>query len=828
MSAFLKDLRYALRQLRKSPGFAALAIVTLALGIGANTAMFTVIDAVLLRPLPFPSADRVMAISTGAPGQGPGTTSWPDYTDLRDQSHSLELVAGYFPDVAVVNTSQGSQDVASAKATANLLDLLGVRPVLGRAFLPSDNQPGAPPVVILSAGLWRQQFAADPHILGRQIRIGGVAHTVIGVMPADIPFPQNQSDMATGVWLPFQLTPDTLQDRGSSWLYMIGRLKPGVRRQAAQTEAAAIAQRIRKQYPENDSKLSFTLQPYQDVITASVRPVLLALTGALLLVLLIACVNVANLLLARCLARRQEMAVRAALGASRPQLVRQMLAEGAVLASAGALAGLALASLLIQAVHRLPPGLVPRAEGVHLRVPVFLMLVAFAVLSTVLSSLAPALVAMRTDADEALREAARGLSAGPKRSRLAAWMVSGEVALSAVLLVATGLTFRTLYNLEHVHLGFDVKRVSSFMAVPANSAGFVSFSQSQDQESVATRIYGPILERLRHLPGMLDAALTSGPPLAHFDMNTDFAIEGRPQSKHEREQQNRALLRVLSGGYARLMGATMVEGRAITDDDTASAPFVTVINETFARRYFAGQNPLGQRINLGGKDTGMLQPYTIVGVVGDAVQLELSQPARPEIDLPYQQIPVTSAYYPMMLAGATHYLVKTQADIDLTNTVRQVFRQYAPDYALDNFQTLSAAIDDATFNQRLGLYLIGSFAAIAVVMVLAGLYGVLSQLVGQRRREIGVRLALGATRGSILRLILRQGSLLIAVGLVAGLVASQAAGRLLRSFLYGVEPTDMVTYLAVALLLVAVGLVAGLLPAQRASHIDPMTALRCE
>jgi putative ABC transport system permease protein len=825
----IQDLRYGIRMLRRNPGFTIVAVLTLALGIGANTAMFTVIDAVLLRPLPFPHSERLMAISVGSLNGSPQATSWPNYVDVRDQSRLVEDVAGYFEDLAAVRTSKGSQAAAALKVTASLLDLLGVRPELGRPFLPSDNQPGAPSVVMLSDGIWREDFGADPHVLGREIRVGDVPHTIVGVMPPGVPFPQNQTDVASGIWLAFSPMPNALQERGSGFLYMIGRLKPGSSRAGAQAEINAIVRGIREKDSENAGNLKLTLLPYRDLVTASVRPVLWALGGALLLVLLIACVNVANLLLARCLGRRRELAIRAALGASNGRLIGQMTSEGALLAIGGALAGLEIASLLLQAARHLPQGIVPRAEEIRLRLPVFLALLGFASLATLIASLAPALIAMRTDPEDALREGARGSTPGRKRARAAGWMVAGEVALSALLLVAAGLMFRTLYNLEKVHLGFDPSRVTSFMAVPANSAGFLSINPSQGagRDSVAARVYEPVLERIRHLPGVIDAAVTSAPPLAPFSMHTDFEIVGSGQTRQQRDQ-NQTLIRVMSGNYDRALGRPVVRGRAIADGDVASAPFVATINETFARRYFAGLNPLGRQIGLGGKETGMLQPYTIVGVVGDAVQLGLSRMPEPEVDLPFAQVPADSAYYPVLVAFATHYVIKSQGKIDVANEVRLVFRQEAPDYALDNFQTLQAALDQASFNQRFSLYLIGSFAGIALIMVLAGLYGVLTQLVGRRRGEIGVRMALGATRGSIQTMILRQGAVLIAGGLAAGLLGSLLSARLIGGFLFGVGPTDFWTYLAVAVVLAAVGLGAALLPARRAARVDPMVALRHE
>jgi predicted permease len=618
-----------------------------------------------------------------------------------------------------------------------------------------------------------------------------------------------------------------LTSRRSYGLGMLGRLKPNVRLQAARSELASIAEGIRQEDAGVGSR-SFDVRSYRDVITSSVRLPLLALSGAVLLVLLIACVNVANLQLARHLARRQELAVRAALGAERGRLVRQTLTEGAMLSLAGGLAGLSLAALLLKAVHHLPPNVLPRADEIQFRVPVLAMLMAFAVVATILSSLAPALWATDALPQEVLREASGGSGVGMKRSRLAGWMVAGEVAISAVLAVGTGLMFRTLYNLQHIHFGFDLEQVTTFTAKPGDAPGMVGFTEVQKRggvrppESIVTRVYEPIRDRLRQLPGVIDVAFGAWMPFDSNTMGLFFQIPGH--RVNEAHGENVVQIQMVSPGYARAIGTPLVKGRAISDDDTADTPFVATVNETFVRRFLPGQNPLGLQIDF----RPGLPPYTIVGVLGDATQHDLLQPPKPQADLPYRQIPTTSPLYFLVAASGTNYVLRTGGDVELTHAIHEVFRQTASEFALEHFRNLRVALDDTTFNQRLGLYLTGCFAGVAVLMVLAGLYGVLSQLVGQRQREIGIRMALGADRRDVLKLVLGQGMAVTLLGVAVGLAGASGLTRYLSSLLYGVRPTDALTFVAVALLLTAVALLACYIPARRATKVDPMVALRYE
>ncbi|HET8889063.1 MAG TPA: ABC transporter permease [Candidatus Angelobacter sp.] len=829
MSTLLQEISYAMRQLRKAPGFAALAVVTLALGIGANTAMFTVIESVLLRPLPYQHSDRLVYV--GSPeGEGFQATSWVTYRDVRQQAQMLENVALVSEDVGVVQGKEGSVSVVTPGVTPNVFKLLGVQPLLGRTFTEDEGQTGGPQAVLLSEGLWRQAFNADRDIANKTIRVNGKPRTVVGVMPAGFRFPESMGqDLYKGLWLPIQATTEMQKDRGSHFFYIIAGLKPGVTLAQGQAELAAIAQHIHQIDPEKGKDIEFRIVNYQQMMAGSVRQVFLALVVALGLVLLIACGNVANLLIARCLGRQQEFAVRAALGAGQFRLVRQLFVEGGLLSALGCAVGFALAWFAITALHKLPQDTIPRGETIALHWPVVLMLAAIATITTVLTSMLPALFVARTDPQPALQSASRGLGSRSIGSRVSGWLVALEVGLSAVLLIATGLLFHTLWNLEHSRLGFDVTRVSTFTAMPADAAGFGNMSVSRVTEktpaSVATLFYQPTLERMRHVPGVQEAALISAPPLSGINMNTSFKIVGRPDDPAHTLQ---ARIAAVSSGYERLMGTPVIRGRMISNDDSANAPYVVVINETLARKYFVEKDPLGQQIDLGGEGTGAVKPYTIVGVIGDQVDSAVSQSPRPLLMVPYEQVPATSLYYQLLIKTVVFFAVKTHGDIAVAPQMRSVFKQTAPDFALDNFQTMQEIVDASNFSQRLGLYLTGSFAGMAVLMVIAGLYGVLAQLVSYRRREIGVRMALGSTRERILGMFLKQGLALVVAGLVLGVICALWAGRLVKSFLYQVQPLDGWTYAGVALLLIVVGALAAVIPARRAAAVQPIEALRDE
>lgn len=829
MQAFFQDFRYAVRQLLKSPGFALLAIVTLALGIGANTAMFTVVESVLLRSLPYTQSDRLVSIGP-ANVQGFASTSWLNYRDIREQSKNLAATAGYSEDVGVIQGKEGSVSVVTPGVTANLFHMLGARPLMGRTFTEAEGQAGGPKVVVLSEGLWRQAFNADPQIIGRELRVNAQPRIVVGVMPAEFHFPESMgNDLRKGLWLPIQPNREMLTERGYHFFFVVAQLRPSVTAAQEQSELGAIAQRIREVDPTKNHDVALRAVSYQELLTGPVKPVFIALLVALGLVLLIACANVANLSIARCIGRQQEFAVRAALGAGQLRLIRQVVVESGVLSLLGCGFGVLMASFAITAIHKLPPDTIPRGDNIVIRWTVILALAGIATVTTILSSLLPAMLVARTDPQPALQAASRGIGARSTRGKLTGWLVAGEVAFSVLLLIATGLLFRTLWNLEHARLGFDVNHVTTFTAMPADANGFGNASVSKNPEhaaiSIAIVAYQPTLERMRHLPGVQDAALVTAPPLSGIDMNTSFDVVGLP---HDPSRNFQARMTAISGGYAYVMGTPLLRGRMISDDDTATSPFVLVINEALAQKYFAGQDPLGKELDLGGENTGMIKPYTVVGILANQVDSGVAQAPKPLLMLPYQQIPASSLFYPLLLKTVVFFAVKTRSNIAVAPAIRSVFSQTAPDFALDNFQTMQQAVDQNNFSDRLGLYLIGGFAGMAVLMVIAGLYGVLAQLVSYRRREIGVRLALGATRRSILILVLRQGSLLVAAGIGAGLVLALVSARLVKGFLYGVKPLDTGTYAMVVLLLLAVGAIASVIPARCAAAVEPIQALREE
>jgi len=826
MQTLLHDLRYALRQLRKTPGMAVLAIVTLALGVGANTAIFTVIESVLLRPLPYAHSDRLVYIGPSTDKPGFSTTSWLNYRDIQAQSTLLQEVGGYSEDVSVLQTQDASQALASPHVTTNLFPMLGVQPALGRTFTEAEGQAGGPQVVLLSDEIWRQSFHADPGIVGQAIKIGGDSRTIVGVMPRSFHFPEELGpDMEKSVWVPLQPTAVMLNDRGDNFFNVVGELRPGVTVDQVQHELEAIAAHIPRK--SDESAIKFGATSYQELLTGPVRPVFYALFAALGLVLLIACANVSNLLIARCLGRQQEFAVRAALGAGRMRLVRQMLAEGLALSLLGCGLGWVLAQLAMVGLRKLPPGTIPRADSIAIDWNIVVVLASIAVLTTILSSLLPALLVARANPQAALQAASRGVGSRSVGGKLSGGLVAIEVALSTLLLVGTGLLFHTLWNLEQSRLGFETANITTFTAFPADSSGFSAMSVSEDTTnappSVAALTYQPVLERIRQVPGVESAALTSAPPLSDTNVGSSFEIVGQPKDPANRPG---ARVAAISGNYARALGTPIIRGRMISDEDVASAQFVTVINETLARKYFAGKDPLGTQIDLGGKDTGMLKPYTIVGVLADQVDETVGGEVQPFIMLSQQQIPTTSLFYQALLRTMVSFVIRTRGNIPVATEMKSVFHQVAPGLALDNFRTMQDAVELNTFSKRLGLYLVGSFAGLAIAMVIAGLYGVLSQLVGYRRREIGVRMALGATRQSVAQMVLRQGSILIGVGLGVGLILAFASERLIQSFLYHVRPLDYWTYVAVLLVLPAIGLIAALLPARKAASIQPMQALR--
>jgi putative ABC transport system permease protein len=824
-----QDLKFAARMLRKSPGFTAIAVMTLALGIGANTAMFTVVESVMVRQLPYAHASRMVSIGLGD-AENIGNTSYLNYKSVKDQTKLMEDVACYIADVGVVQGRNGSVSVTTTRVTPNLFRILGVQPIIGRTFSEAEGQIGGPQAVLFAEGMWKDNFGGDPQIIGKTVRVNNQERIVVGVMPAGFSFPDTEgSDIVKGVWIPMQPTKEMETERGFDLFDMVGELKPGVRAAQEQTELGVIVNEIQRVDAKGAKDLKLFVQPYQKLITGSLNSVFIALVVALGLVLLIACANVANLLIARCMGREQEFAVRAALGAGRMRLMRQLIIEGGLLSALGCALGFAIACLAVMLVHKMPPDSIPRAQEIAVRWTVVLALAGIATATTIISSVLPALMVGRTDPQRALQCAARSTGTRSAKARLSKSLVAGEVALSVLLLVATGLLFHTILNLEHAQLGFQTVNVTEFTAMPADAAGFgnlaVSAEEKQPSASIAALTYKPALERMRAVPGVEDATLMSALPLSGVSLGGNFEVVGRPKDTANKPG---ARFAAVSGRYDRVMNTPVIRGRMINEDDAASGPFVAVINESLAKEYFANEDPLGKQLDFDGEHTGLRKVATIVGVLGNQVDNSVSAPPQPMMMFSFQQIPTTSLYYAALIKTVVFYVVKTRGNVAVASEMRRVFHQVAPDMAVDNFEALRKTVDDSTFSSRLGLYLTGAFAGMAVLMVVAGLYGVLAQVVSYRRREIGLRMALGATPRKILTMVLRQGSVMVVTGLVVGLVAAVFVTKLLKDFLYRVNAVDPWTYIGVAVLLLIVGSVAALVPARRAAAVEPMQALREE
>lgn len=828
MRTWFADIRFALRQLRKTPGFALLAVITLALGIGANTAMFTVMENVLLRPLPYPDAGRLVAINP-AKEKDYTQISWLNYRTIQNGMKNVADVGAYISDLGVLQDGQSAVSVASPRVTPNLLVMLGAKPLMGRIFTKQDALPGGPKVVLLSEGIWRTEFHSDPHIVGQTVRIDGKPHTVVGVMPAHFRYPDNEAHaMKTGVWLPLQPTHGMLTNRDWTLLFTLAKLHSGVSMQHAQAQLDLASIQIRN-LDKNPRGESFRLYPYTHFVVGNVRPLLISLSCTLALLLVIACANVAILLVGRAIRRQQEFAVRVALGAKRRRLVRQVMTEGALLSVLGCVAGFGLAKLAIVSLHYLPPDAIPRMSTIHIRWTVLLALGGIATITTILSSLLPALLVSHADPQPALQSASRGIGSRSVRGRLTGWLVAGEIALSTLLLVGTGLLAHTMWNLNHTWLGFNTTRVTMFQVMPPNASGFAEMrvvtNTKNPPASVDTLAYQPALQRLRRAPGFENAALISLPPFSGSNFVTTFGIVNRTSNPHNEPS---ARITAVSGGYARVMDTPVLRGRMVNDNDTADSEPVAVINQALAKKYFPGQNPIGHQLNLGGKHSGILTPPTIIGVIGNERSLSVKQPAEPLIMLPAAQIPTTSLYYDIELGTMVSFVVKTQGNVPVAREAKDIFHQVAPGCAVSGFKTMREIVSGTTFDQQLELDLTAIFAGLAILMVISGLFGVLSQLVGLRRREIGIRIALGASRQDVLRMVFYQSLQLAGLGLAAGLVISILAGHMIRSFLYGVHSFDLVTYAGVLCLLLFVSLIAAIWPAMQAASVDPMTTLRME
>ena len=814
MTTLLNDLRYAFRQLRKSPGFALTAILTLALGIGISAAMFTVVDGVLLRPLPVPHPSRVVALIA--------SSSLPDLRDWRAHAKSFQDIAWYTQKFFDLKKADGTAEFSvNIQASPNFFSMLQARPLMGRTFLPQAGTAGNQGTVVLSYLVWKSYFHADKNILGKQIQLGTDTYTVIGVMPSQFYIPNNNAGPT--VWTVLPHTAD-MEQRDNGFLRGIGRLRPGVSVAAARTELSGIQANIARQFPGQHLTKNVDVENYLDSLVGSVRPALLALQGAVLLVWLIACANIAGLTLTRMAARRREIAVRAALGAVRGRIVRQFLTESLLLGIAGGACGLGIAYTCLALLHHSISTNLSRSGGVALNWHVILLLIVLSIVSAVIFGTVPAFQAASADPQEALHEGSRGAGAGVKQLHLRNALIVGELALSLVLLVSAGLLLRTLYALRHVPVGFNPQHL--VVAQFFSRGGFTPTAADATSTDLRTVFYDPLLARVRQIPGVESAALVTSAPLTdNVRLNTTFSVIGDPAAN---AADRSVEIHAVTPGAYRTLQVRLLQGRPFDDGDRIGTAPVVVVNQAFARQYLGAQ-PLQKRLNLDTDPTAksILQNASVVGIVEDTPNV-LGQPAVPEVDVDLNQIPLKDDFYPIV-SLAMELVVRTgQPPEVIVPTISRIFSQRDAVFIVNSVQTMPQHIDDQLGSETLAARLLWIFAIAAVLIAAAGLYGLLSYSVTQRTREIGVRLALGAQREDVLRMVLRQASRLLIAGLLIGILAAYFATKLVRSFLYGVAQHDFPTIAAVSALLLAVGLVASYIPARRAASIDPMQALRSE
>jgi predicted permease len=808
----MNDLRYAVRALRRSPGFAAVAVLTLALGIGANTAIFSVVNGVLIRSLPYRHPERVVRVlGHYVSGRSSSTTiSLPNFVDWRAQSTVFSSMALYDEWQPLFNGVNGVERITGASVSAAFFDVLGVRPAAGRFFLPAEEPAGSARSLVLSHGFWVRRYGADPTVIGRTVVLTGIPYTVVGVAPRGFEDPDlSDGGPSPAVWRSspayFSLTQSSRTGRAFT---AIARLRPGVTLAAAKVQMDAIMARLRAAYPADNADRAVSLVSLKDTIVAPVRPVLLLLAVGVGLVLLIACANVATLSLGRAVARTREFAVRGALGGSAGRLLVQVLVESLVLSLSGAACGVVLALGATPALLRLGAGALPRAQAIAVDGRVLAFTLGVAVLATLVFGLAPAVYAMRRSPAVGLGADSRGQTAGTRQASLRAALVGAEVALAVLLLASAGLLVRSLWHLTRTDAGFEPAGVLTLSLAPPGA--------SYPDSARVTALYRTVEARLAALPGVAAVGAIDILPMSdNFDGQTVTPLD-RPPAQPGRELSPE--VRVVTPGYFRAMGISTLRGRSFTGRDTPAAPAVVVINEAMVRAYWPGADPIGRRVRIGGA-----RDAEIVGIVGDVRQFDLARAAEPEIYCPQAQVSWRFRTVDMTV------VVKTAADpVGLAPAARAAVRDIDPAIAVSDVQDMRSVVDATTRNPRFRTTLLALFAGVALALGAIGIFGVVGYGVTRRRRELGIRLAVGARPPEVQSLVLRQGMRSVLAGLGTGLAGALAATRLLRRFLFGVSPLDAGTFAAVAVCMLAVAALAAYLPARRATKVDPMEALRSE
>ncbi len=818
METLIHDIRYAIRDLLKARVFATIAIATLALGIGAPTAMFTVINALLLRPLPFRAPERLVAVKEFDIRQGPGeggALSYPDFIDLRARSHAFEALAAYH-DIDFTATGVGDAvHVHGENVSANAFQLLGASPAMGRSFLPDEDGPGHH-VAILSDEFWRRHFHADPAIVGRSIGLNGRAFTVIGVMRRGFQFPIREESRE--MWLTFsrEAEPDTPGDppnteqRGEHYLEAIGRLKQGATIAQANADAASVANALRHEYPKTNSHFGMQAEPELKNLIGDTSKTLFMLLGAVGLVLLIACANVANLLLSRGSGRAREIAIRSAVGATRVRIVRQLITESVVLSLGGGGLGFALASWSLNVVLRLYPANLPRAAEISIDYRVAFFTFALAVLTGILFGLVPALRTSTPNLSSAMREGGRSATAAPRQNRLRSGLVIAETALGVMLLIGAGLLMRSLDRLSHASLGFNPEHLLT--------ADF-DLSETRYNPDQQDRFINSLVDRLRTLPGVTAAAGALPLPLSenHMVISFDLLDHPTPEGNHPN-----ATFYIVVPGFLQTMQIPLLQGRTFGPHDQRNAKPVMIVTQAFAKKFFPNEDPIGKRVKIGASEGAARAAYAtreIVGVVGDIRTSNLAQDPAPAYYIPL----------PQLMFGPPTLVIRTAGEpLSLTQAVHKVLSSMDPETSLYGVRSMADYLALDLGRARFQTVLLSCFAGIALLLTAMGVYGVISYAVTQRTNEIGLRMALGASRSDVLQMILQHGMLITAAGIAVGVVAAAVLARLLSSLLYNTPPRDPLTYCSVCIVLALVALLASYMPALRATRVDPNVALRVE
>jgi putative ABC transport system permease protein len=814
LDGIAQDVRYALRTLRASPAFAAVAVLILALGIGANTAIFSLVSAVLLKPLPFPEPDRLVLLwenftaAGGPPRVNPAAAT---YVEWKARSRSFEDMAMF--DARTFNlTGRGEPErLMGVRTDTNLFSVLGMQPLLGRTFMPDDEGPGATPVVVISEGLWTRRFGADPRLIGRTIDLDGLQRTVIGIVPPHFRYPSKE----VSLWLPAQYSPEELAERNAYNYYVLARLGPGVTLAGAQAEIDATALAIQRDLQGDTGQAQALVTGLQEYLSLDARPTLYVLLAAVGTILLITCANVANLLLARAARRQKELAVRKAIGAGNGRVLRQLLTESAVLAAGGVVLGVALSTLSFGYLARLIPGTFPGGSSPGLDWRVLSFTVVLSVLTVLLFGAGPALAAARRGFNETLKKGV-GANAAPRTGRLRNALVVAEITFTVVLLAAAGLLLRSYAAVLAVDPGFRADN----LLVAETALAPSKYKELADR----TELYRRVLERVSALPGVDSAGYVNLAPLVFKGGRAYVSIEGQPPPAREQFSRNIVADRVAGAGYFETLGVPLLRGRLFDSRDGPDAAPTAIINESMARRFWPDTDPLGARVKIGNAENAL--PWvTVIGVVGDVRQMGLDVEPDPEFTLSAANQPVLNGEF----FWPRHLLVRTKVDaMTLAAAIRGAVWEVDADQPVASVRSMREVLDSELTNRNTQMTLVGGFAGLALLLAAVGLYGVLSYTVAQRTAEIGLRMALGAQASTVVRGVLRSALGLAAIGIALGLAGALGVTRFLSSFLFGVSPMDPATFAAVAVLLILVTSVASWVPARRAASVDPVSALRSE